>query len=116
MYFPEPQVRSLVVNLRQAFPGSELVFDAFSPFIVGANNLRMKLGRMGARYYWGLGRGSEVERWAEGIHLMGEWTPFSRREPRMAKYWWARNISLIGRIIVVYHFRLGPAAGRTIGP
>ena len=109
MYFAEAQVRSLVVGLRAHFPAAELVFDAFSPFIVRANNLRMSLSRMSARYHWGLSRGQDVERWAPGIHLLSEWFPFSRPEPRLAKFQWARNIPLIAKTIGVYHFQLGEA-------
>ena len=32
MYFKEEQVKSLVLMLRDHFPGAEFVFDAFSPF------------------------------------------------------------------------------------
>jgi len=41
MYFEEAQVKSLVLTLRDHFPGAELVFDAFSPFLVRMNNLRI---------------------------------------------------------------------------
>jgi O-methyltransferase involved in polyketide biosynthesis len=110
MYFHESQVKALVVGLRQHFPGAELVFDAFSPFIVRANNLRMTLSRMSARYHWGLSCGRDVEQWASSIRLLSEWFPFSRPEPRLAKFQWARNIPLIAKTIGVYHFQLGVAA------
>ena len=41
MYFEEAQVKSLVLTLREHFPGAELVFDAFSPFMRWAHNLRV---------------------------------------------------------------------------
>ena len=41
MYLEETQVKSLVLTLKEQFPGAELVFDAFSPFLVWANNLRV---------------------------------------------------------------------------
>jgi len=106
-YFHGERVKALVVALRECFPGSELVLDAFAPFLVQANNLRMWLSRMPARYHWGVGNGREIERWAEGIRLLDEWFPFSRPEPRLAKLQWARNIPLVGRAIGVYHYRLG---------
>ncbi len=37
MYFEEPRIRSLVLTLRERFPGAELVFDACSPFVIRAN-------------------------------------------------------------------------------
>ena len=89
-YFHGKEVRSLVAALRERFPGSELVLDAFAPFLVHANNLRMRLSHMPVRYHWGLGNGREIERSAEGIRLLDEWFPFSRPEPRLAKLQWAR--------------------------
>ena len=41
MYFEEAQVKSLVLTLRDRFPGVELVFDAFSPFMRWAHNFKV---------------------------------------------------------------------------
>jgi O-methyltransferase involved in polyketide biosynthesis len=59
MYFEEAQVKSLVLMLRDRFTGAELVFDAFSPLLVRANNFRFRVSRtkISARYHWGLKRG-----------------------------------------------------------
>ncbi len=108
-YFEEWQVKALVVALREHFPGAELIIDAFSPFIVRANNLRMALSKMSARYHWGVGRGRDLERWAPDICLLSEWFPFDRPEPRLARFQWARNIPLIARTMAVYRYRLGEA-------
>jgi len=48
MYFDEGQVKSLVLSLKARFPGAELVFDAFSPLLSWANNLRVSLTQVGA--------------------------------------------------------------------
>lgn len=108
-YFREEQVKSLVVALRAHFPGAELVFDAFSPLIVRADNLRMLLSRMSVRYHWGLRNGRDVERWAEGIQLLDAWFPFDRPEPRLARVQWVRHVPFMARPIGVYHYRLGTA-------
>jgi O-methyltransferase involved in polyketide biosynthesis len=38
-YFKEEQVKSLVVKLRNRFPGAEMVCDAFTPFMRRVDNL-----------------------------------------------------------------------------
>jgi len=86
MYFEEAQVRSLVLALRDRFPGAELVFDAFTPYLVRANNLRFALTQYGARYHWGLKRGRDLEGWGPGIRLLTEWSYFDRPEPRLASF------------------------------
>jgi methyltransferase (TIGR00027 family) len=107
MYFKETQVKALVLALKEHFPGAELVFDAFSPFLVRANNLRMSLSKIGARYNWGLKRGEELENWEKGICLLDEWGYFDHPEPRLAKVSWMRRIPLLARVLRIYHYRLG---------
>jgi O-methyltransferase involved in polyketide biosynthesis len=111
MYFEEAQVKSLVLTLRAHFPGAELVFDAFSPFLVRANNLRLSIAKFGVRYHWGLKRGQEIEGWGDGIRLLDEWGYFDRPEPRLDHIRWMRHIPLLARVLRIYHFQLGKAVG-----
>ncbi len=107
MYFKEFQIRSLVAALLERFPGSELIFDAFSPFLVRMNNLRMALGGVGARYYWGLKHAKDLEGWGKGICLLEEWFPFDRPEPRLAHVQWVRSIPLLAKVIGIFHYQFG---------
>ena len=107
MYFKETQVKALVLALQEHFPGAELIFDAFSPLLVRANNIRMALSKIGARYNWGLKRGEELESWGPGIRLLDEWGYFDRPEPRLAKISWMRHIPLLARVLRIYHYQLG---------
>ena len=107
-----PQDRLVkVLKLRERFPGAELVIDVFSPFLIRANNLRLSITKLGARYHWGLKRGQELESWGEGIRLLGEWGYFDRPEPRLAHIQWMRRIPLLARVLRIYHYRLGEAKG-----
>ena len=106
MYFKETQVKSLVLALREHFPGAELVFDAFSPYLVRMNNLRFAITRLSARYYWGLKRGRDIEGWGNGIHLLDEWFIFDHPEPRLAHIHWIRHIPFLARVIGIFHYRL----------
>ena len=110
MYFEEAQVKSLVLALQEHFPGAELVFDAFSPFFVWANNRRVTRTKIGARCYWALKRGQDLERWGDGICLLDEWFPFSRPEPRLGRARWVRYIPLLAKTMGVFHYRLGKTA------
>jgi methyltransferase (TIGR00027 family) len=112
MYFEETQVNSLVLTLRERFPGAELVFDAFSPFLVRMNNLRFKISRtqVSARYHWGLKRGKDLEGWSDGICLLDEWFPFDCPEPRLARVQWVRHIPPLAKVMGIFHYRLGQAA------
>ena len=107
MYFEPTQVKGLVLTLLDHFPGSELVFDAFVPYLVRMNNLRMRLTKFGARYGWGLKRGEELESWGEGIRLLDSWSYFDRSEPRLAHIQWMRHIPFFARVMSIFHYRLG---------
>jgi len=109
MYFDEAQVKSLVLRLLENFPGAELVFDAYSPYLVWANNLRLSFSKFGARYNWGLKRGEVLESWDPGIRKIDSWGFFDRPEPRLAHSRWMRHIPLLANVLRIYHFQLGNA-------
>lgn len=111
MYFEEAQVKSLVLMLRDHFPDAELVFDAFSPFLVRMNNFRFKISRakISARYNWGLKHGKDLEGWGDGISLLDEWFPFDRPEPRLAHIQWIRHIPPLARVMGIFHYRFEQA-------
>ena len=112
MYFTKDQIKSLVMKIRDHFPGSELVFDAFSPFLVRMNNFRFKISRskMKVRYHWGLQHGKELEDWGDDIALLDEWFPFDNPEPRLAQIQWVRHIPFLAKVMGIYYYRLGQAA------
>jgi O-methyltransferase involved in polyketide biosynthesis len=107
--FDKGQVRSLVLTLRDQFPGAELVFDAFSPLLIRVGNLQVSHSKISARARWGLWHGQEIEGWGDGIRLIDEWRWADRPEPRLARLRWMRHIGFLARTTCVYHFRLGDA-------
>jgi O-methyltransferase involved in polyketide biosynthesis len=111
MFLEEGQVKSLVLTLKERFPGAELAFDAFSPFYAWANNRRVARTQIGALSHWALKRGQDLERWRDGICLLDEWYPFLCPEPRLGRARWVRHIPLLAKATGVYHYRLGTTAG-----
>lgn len=109
MYCEEAQVKRLVLTLRDRFPDSELVFDAFSPLHVRVSNLQAPADKLGAPLRWGIWRGRKIEGWGDCIRLLGEWGFFDRPEPRLARIRWMRPIEALARTMRIYHFRLSQA-------
>ena len=109
-YFEETQVKSLVLALRDRFPGAELVFDAISPFELWVGNIRLAISKLGVRARWGLRRGQELEGWGDGIRLLDEWGFCDDPTPRLDNLRWISHIPLLARALRVYHFQLGKAA------
>jgi O-methyltransferase involved in polyketide biosynthesis len=106
MYFEEAQVKSLVLRLRDHFPGAELVFDAWRPFEVWVGNLVL-----GGLLRWGFWRGQELEGWGSGIRLLDEWGYFDRPEPRLARFCWMAPLFRLLKPMRIFHFQLGEVAG-----
>ncbi len=110
MYFAEAQVKSLVLTLRDHFPGAELVFDALSPIHVWRHNLQMRTFKVAIHVRWGIWRGQKLEGWGNDIRLLDEWGYFDQPEPRLAHIRWLRPIESLARTLRIYHFQLGKAA------
>jgi O-methyltransferase involved in polyketide biosynthesis len=110
VYFKEAQVKTLVLRLRDHFPGAELVFDGWTPFFVWLGNRQLSRSKFAGLLHWGFWRSQALESWGEGIHLLGQWGFFDQPEPRMDPYRWAAPIFRLFKPIRVFHFQLGEAA------
>jgi O-methyltransferase involved in polyketide biosynthesis len=119
VYFEEAQVKSLVLRLRDQFPGAELVFDGWRPFEVWLGNRYLSGSQFGGLMRWGFWRGEEIESWgnpstslrAGGIQLLDEWGFFDQPEPRLAPYHWLAPFFHLFKPMRIYHYRLGKEAG-----
>jgi len=105
-YFDEAQVKSLVLTMKEHFPGAELVFDAFSPFLRWAHNIKVTRTRIGAHLHWSLKHGQDLERWSDGIRLLDERFPFQDPEPRMRRALKVRLVPFLATAIGVFHYQL----------
>jgi O-methyltransferase involved in polyketide biosynthesis len=110
MYFMEPQVKSLVLRLRDRFPGAELVFDAYSPLHALVHNIQTSTSRIRLRVHWGIWHAEKIEGWGDGIRLLDEWGFLDQPEPRLTHIGWMRPIESLARTLRIYHFQLGEAA------
>lgn len=106
-YFEEARIKSLFLKLRDHFPGSELICDAHTPFVIWADNLHLAFAGIKARLHWRLKRGKDVEGWGAGICLLGEWNYFQDDEPRLKAFRWVRLIPPLAKSSSIFHYRLG---------
>jgi O-methyltransferase involved in polyketide biosynthesis len=111
VYFEDAQVKSLVLTLRDQFPGAELVFDGWKPFFVWLGNFQLSSSKFAGLLRWGFWRPQTVEGWGEGIHLLGQWGFYDQPEPRMEPYRWIAPIFRWLKPMRIFHFQLGEAAG-----
>ena len=112
MYFEEAQVKSLVLTLRDRFPGAELVFDAFSPFMRWAHNNKVARTKVGVPLHWALKHSQDLKRWSAasptgaGIRLLDERFPFQYPEPRMRRPLFVLLVPFLAKALGVFHYQL----------
>ncbi len=106
-YFPEADVRRLVLAIRDRFPGAELLFSA-TPYVEQwLSSLHPALRGQQARVRWGLRADSDVEHWAPGIRLLEKWWYFDDPGPYMRPYRWVAWVPGFGKEWRILRYRLG---------
>jgi methyltransferase (TIGR00027 family) len=116
MYLEPADVRALVARLRERFPGAELAAEFANARVARLAASRLGRGKMRRQFglsqdVWfrsGLTEAREVQRWAPGVALLGEWTHFDEDEPRLGWMRWLARWELFGRSMFVARYRLGP--------
>jgi O-methyltransferase involved in polyketide biosynthesis len=106
-YFEEAQVKSLFLKLRDHFPGSELVCDAHTPFVIWADNLHLALAKVKARLHWSIKHGRDIETWGEGFRLLDEWNYYEDDDSNLRAFRWVRLIPPLAKSSGIFHYLLG---------
>jgi len=109
VYFSEAQVKSLFLKLRDHFPNAELVFEGWTPFFIWSGNRQLSRAKFSGLLRWGFWSSKSIERWGEGIQLLGQWGFFDKPERRMATYQWMAPLFRLFKPIRLFHFKLGRA-------
>lgn len=73
MYLSEADVRGLVLQLQETFPGCRLIADVFSRQTARSAANHPSLKKTGATIGWGIDDPHEMEAWAPGLRLLEEW-------------------------------------------
>ncbi len=107
VYLDEAGVQRLVQALAGRFPGAELACDAYAPVVIRFHPRPPAVPRP----RWGLKDDRDVEAWAPGIRLLGQWYYFDKPEPRLGAFQLMRYLPFFARVVRVVHYRLGEAGG-----
>lgn len=115
MYLHPQPVKSLVLKLRETFPGSELVCEmtnelwtrpAMRKLVEVKFQKQLNIGAA-TSYYFGIKDGAELESWHPGIQLPDEWSYFDEPEPKIGWMRWFRHSKFIRKTQWTLHYRLG---------
>jgi O-methyltransferase involved in polyketide biosynthesis len=106
-YFPESEVRLAITAIARRFPGSEMVVDTLSPFMVRSSGMVPWFRGYKVRPRWGVSDPRSVERWGSGIRLLESYGYFDEPEPRLAPERWMAIIPVFRDSARVLHLQLG---------
>jgi O-methyltransferase involved in polyketide biosynthesis len=73
MYLGEADVKRLLLELQERFPGCRLVADVFSRMTARSASRHPSLKKTGATIGWGIDDPHEIETWSPGMRLIEEW-------------------------------------------
>lgn len=111
MFFPEQELKKLVRSLSEAFPGSEFLFDALSPKLVGKAKSHDTISKCsGVEFKWGMDDGTKLCSWTQKIQLVEDFDFF---ESPLTRWRWMAFFKLIPQLrnlMKVYHYRFMTAA------
>ncbi|MGE5417826.1 MAG: class I SAM-dependent methyltransferase [Acidobacteriota bacterium] len=72
MYLREDEVKALLLGLKTAFPGCQVVFDCFGSITARDSQLDYSIRKTGAVVRWWLDDTRKIEGWGTGIRLIEE--------------------------------------------
>jgi O-methyltransferase involved in polyketide biosynthesis len=112
MYIDEPDVRRLVLGLRDLFPGCQLLADVFSKLTARSAANHPSLKSTGATLGWGIDDPEDLKTWSPGIQLIEEW--YFSDDPDLVKlnafyrfaYHLAGAFMLVKRAHRIVHYQL----------
>lgn len=106
-YFAKADVKRLVLELKERFPGSELIFDVVSRFHIRLHSLRSSNRKITSLLQWNPENIRELEEWDEGIRLLSIWHYFDKYEPRLGIYNSLKFIPFLRGISLILRYKLG---------
>jgi O-methyltransferase involved in polyketide biosynthesis len=114
MYLEKNDVRSLVLEIQETFPGSELVCEVVNSFWLRSpfkKMLEYKIQRQvhlgkDAMFRSGIRNSREMEQWHAGIQFLDEWSYFDSDEKKLGWLRVLRHIELFRKTQWTVHYRL----------
>ncbi len=106
-YFEENEVRHVFSTLAGRFPGSEIVVDALSPFMVRSSAVVPSFRGYQARPRWGVSDPRVIESWGSGIRLLDCYGYFDEPDPHLAGIQWMERVGVLRESAHVLRVKLG---------
>jgi O-methyltransferase involved in polyketide biosynthesis len=114
-YFKETQIKDFLIKISGSFPGSEVIFDAASPFgVKAANKLVIKNSGMDENSFlkWGLEDIKYIKAWDSRINILGKYSLFKfMRKGLTFKKLLGTYVSDILKVMFMVHLKINGRQG-----
>ncbi len=82
MYFSEDEIKEILNKIKEAYPESEVLFEAMYPYLAKNTKRHPDMKGHSAKFKWGIKTGAELEDWNQGINFIEEWYYFDRHREK----------------------------------
>jgi O-methyltransferase involved in polyketide biosynthesis len=82
MYFTEDEVKEILSIICSAFPKSEMLLEAMSPFMARSTKRHPDVKHYNVEFKWGVKSGADLEKWGIGVRFIKEWYYFDRHRDK----------------------------------
>ena len=105
MFLSEIEVKYLIINIKNNFSGSEMIFDSLGTIL--ARNSKLNSGNLGidTSYQWGIKNLEEMEDWDRGIELVQQWHYLDRHKDRLGLLGWLSYLPILRRQVKIGHLQ-----------
>jgi len=115
MYLDGEDVRSLVLEIKKTFPGSELVCEVENSFWLGPLTKKIVAYKLQRQFHLGkdavfrsgIRDSREMEQWQSGIQFLDDWGYFDSDEKKLGLLRLFRYIGWLRQTQWTVHYRLG---------
>lgn len=107
-YFKESDVKKIIFAIKDYFPNSEIVLEAYSPLIKLSRYRHKHIRDAFAMFKWMIDKGKSLEKWHHEIKFIEQWNYFERHPKRWRWMRFLRHIPVLSRTIKIVHLRFTP--------
>jgi len=105
IYFSEEDVRKIISVIKERFPASELLCEAYSKLMRRSWHKHPHLRKALSMFKWNIKTGRLMEKWEDGIRFVNEWHYFDRYPRRWRWMSFFRFIRPLKKMMKIVHLR-----------
>ncbi len=107
-YFDEDDVRSIIFAIKDNFPNSEIIFEAYSDLVKKSWHKSCSVGNAFSMFKWCIDSGKTMETWDKGIIFLKELYYVDRHPKRWKWMRFFRCVRPLRRLLKAIHLRFEP--------